>query len=92
MWIIQEQTNGNWFAGKYTTELVNGKITRKWLDQVTGTKRQALDFMLSYREEVPVSELTLGLRMMEETGDDTAQFGVLGGFVITTNEQMKAVA
>lgn len=87
MWIIQEQTNGNWFAGKYTTELVKGKIARKWLDKVTGTKRQALDFMLSYNEELPVSELSFGLRMMDETGEDTACFGVFGGFIMTKNEQ-----
>lgn len=92
MWIIQEQNDGNWFAGKYTTELVDGKIQRKFLDSVKGTKRQALDLLLSYHEDLPVSELTLGLRMMEETGEDTAQFGVFGGFIMTRNELESAVA
>lgn len=92
MWIIQEKADGNWFAGKYTTELVDGKITRKFLDEVTGTKRQALDLMLSYREQIGLVDLKMGLDMMEQTGDDTACFGVLGGFIMTKNEQeVKAV-
>lgn len=87
MFILQEKTNGSWFAGKYTTELVNGKIARVWLDEVTGTQRQALDFMLSYREQISLVDLKLALDTMDSNGDDTACFGVLGGFIMTKNEQ-----
>jgi hypothetical protein len=90
MWILRDNQDGTWMACHYTTELVKGKISRKIKSQVEGSKREALDFMLSFREDVPLSELKLACDMLEETGDDTAQFGVLGGFIMTKNELQTA--
>lgn len=93
MWIIRDNQDGTWYACNYTTALNSqNKIVRKVKSEVSGTQRQALDFMLSFREEVCISELKMGLDMMNETGDDTAQFGVLGGFIMTANELKTAQA
>lgn len=92
MWTLRDNQDGTWMACHYTVEMVNGKLTQKVLDKVEGTERQALDFMLRYREQISLKELKVAYDMMQETGDDTAQFGVLGGFIMTTNELVSATA
>ena len=93
MWILRDNQDGTWYACNYTVDLnKQGKMVRKVKSEVSGTKRQALDFMLSFREDVGPKDLKDGLDMMEQTGDDTAQFGVLGSFIMTTNELRTAEA
>lgn len=91
MWTLSENQNGTWTAQNYTMTLVNGKPVKAIKSAVTGTERQALDFMLSF-EEVGLKDLQIALKTLIETGDDTAHFGVLGGFMWTSVENQAGVA
>lgn len=47
MWTLKENANGTWTAQNYTTKLVDNKIVKVIKDNITGTEREALEFLLS---------------------------------------------
>ena len=85
MWTLKENSNGTWSAQNYTTKLTNDKIERVVKSEVTGTEREVLQYMLSFKS-ITHKELFLAMKTMMDTGNDTAHFGILGGFMWTSNE------
>lgn len=91
MWTLKENANGTWTAQHYTTKLVDNKIVKVIKGNITGTEREALEFLLSF-EYISHKELLLAMKNLMDTGDDTAHFGVLGGFMWTSKENVHGEA
>lgn len=91
MWTLTENSNGDFTAIQYTMVISNNQSVRKTLSQKNGTLKEVVNFLLSF-ENIGMTDIEQALSMMDETGDDTCEFGILGSPIFTTNTQLSAVA
>ncbi len=91
MWTLTENSNGDFTATQYTMVLCDNTSIRKTISQKSGSLKEVANFLLSF-ENIGVGDIEQALSMMDETGVDTCEFGVLGSPIFTTNTQLSAVA
>lgn len=91
MWTLTENAKGDFTAIQYTMVISNNQSIRKTISQKNGNLKEVVNFLLSF-ENIGMSDIEQALSMMDETGDDTCEFGVLGSPIFTTNTQLSAVA
>lgn len=83
MWLLTENSNGTFTGVNYTTGLdAHNKLIRVVKSKKTGDLKTVAQWLVNFKD-VLVSDIEQALEAMDQSGDDTACFGVLGSFMNT---------
>ena len=85
MWLLSQIDENLFTAQNYTTDLKNGKMVRVLKSEKTGNLNEVAEYLLSF-ENIMVTDIEEAILALDDTGDDTAYFGILGSFMYTGNE------
>ena len=91
MWTLTEKPDGSFLAEKYTIKGMEKQSIRIVQDSKAGSLQEVANFLLSF-ENIGIKDIEVALEMMDETGDDTCEFGIFGSPIFTKNTQLSAVA
>lgn len=82
---LTKNQNGSYSITAYKTRLVNEKIEREVVEQMTVSPEEVGEALMF--SGVSFDDIRFAVEEMEANGHDSASFGVNGGFVFSFNEE-----